>query len=372
MDSDIDTTQCDTTRMSVVKGQPVKPTLKDVASRAGVSPITVSRVINGGNLVSMKTRQAVLDAVAEIGYKPNLLARSLVHGSAAPLVGFVATELANPFYAPIISAVQEVARLQDHLVVVADSERKLANEATYLQQFERLRIGGVIVTPLSPDTRPLEALRNAGVPVVVVARRWPKGDYVTADNALGGRMVGSHLIGLGHKRIAVVALDEPGHTAAADRIAGFQERLAEAHLDAPIVWTKALSTTEGAASVGAILALSPRPTAVFVMADRLAIGVVHELLDRGVGVPDELAVVGYDDIDYSAFLEVPLTTVALPKIEIGRMAAEILFDRMISGTLVQPWRQVLLPPRLVIRASTGSGAADDSKRALSSLEPSPR
>ena len=117
----------------------MKPTVKDVAARAGVSPITVSRVINGGPLVSEKTRKAVLDAVAEMGYKSDLLARSLVHGRAAPLVGFVATELANPFYAPIISAVQEVARLRDHLVVIADSERQLANESTYLQQFERLR-----------------------------------------------------------------------------------------------------------------------------------------------------------------------------------------------------------------------------------------
>jgi LacI family transcriptional regulator, galactose operon repressor len=356
--------------MSAIKGTPLKPTVKDVASKAGVSPITVSRVINGGNLVSEQTRRAVLEAIEELGYKPNLLARSLVHGSAAPLVGFVATELANPFYAPLISAVQEVARLRDHLVVIADSERHLANEATYLQQFERLRIGGVLVTPLSPDSGPLETLRSAGVPVVVVARRWEDGDYVTADNTLGGRMVGSHLLDLGHRHIAVVALDEPGHTAAADRLAGFRARLAESNLEAPTIWTKSLSTSEGASSAGEILALSPRPTAVFVMADRLAIGVVHELLKCGIGVPDELSVVGYDDIHYSAFLEVPLTTVALPTAEIGRIAAEILFDRMAAGASAEPWRQVLLPPRLVIRASTGS-AVIGSKPSRSASEPSP-
>jgi LacI family transcriptional regulator len=338
--------------MSAIKGTPLKPTVKDVASKAGVSPITVSRVINGGDLVSEQTRRAVLQAIEDLGYKPNLLARSLVHGSAAPLVGFVATELANPFYAPLISAVQEVARLRDHLVVIADSERQLANEATYLQQFERLRIGGVLVTPLSPDTGPLETLRSAGVPVVVVARRWEDGDYVTADNTLGGRMVGSHLLDLGHRHIAVVALDEPGHTAAADRLAGFRARLAESNLEAPTIWTKSLSTSEGASSAGEILALSPRPTAVFVMADRLAIGVVHELLKCGIGVPDELSVVAYDDIHYSAFLEVPLTTVAIPTAEIGQIAAEILFDRMATGASAEPWRQVLLPPRLVIREST--------------------
>src|SRR3954447_8413586 len=185
--------------MSVMKAAPLKPTVKDVASRAGVSPITVSRVINGAQFVSDQTRQVVVQAIEELGYKPNLLARSLVHGSAAPLVGFVATELANPFYAPLINAVQEVARLRDHLVVVADSERDVANEATYLEQFERLRIGGVLVTPLSRETGPLETLRNAGVPVVVVARRWEEGDYVTADNTLGGRMVGSHLLDRGHR-----------------------------------------------------------------------------------------------------------------------------------------------------------------------------
>src|SRR5919106_6962996 len=128
----------------------MKPTVKDVAARAGVSPITVSRVMNGSPLVADATRETVLDAIAAMGYMPNLLARSLVHGGAAPLVGFIATELANPFYTPIISAVQEVARVRDHLVVIADSERQIENEATYLRQFERLRIGGVIVTPLTP------------------------------------------------------------------------------------------------------------------------------------------------------------------------------------------------------------------------------
>jgi DNA-binding LacI/PurR family transcriptional regulator len=165
-------------------------------------------------------------------------------------------------------------------------------------------------------------------------------------------MVGSHLLDLGHRRIAVVTLDEPGHTAAADRLAGFRARLAESSLEAPTIWTKSLVTSEGASAAGEILALSPRPTAVFVMADRLAIGVVHELLKRGVGVPEELSVVGYDDIHYSAFLEIPLTTVALPTAEIGQIAAEILFDRMAAGASAEPWRQVLLPPRLVIREST--------------------
>jgi DNA-binding LacI/PurR family transcriptional regulator len=166
--------------------------------------------------------------------------------------------------------------------------------------------------------------------------------------------------------MALVALEEPGHTAAADRLAGFRARLAESGLDAPVVWTRSLTTSEGASAAGAILALSPRPTAVFVMADRLAIGVVHELLSRGIRVPDELAVVGYDDIHYSAFLEVPLTTVALPKIEIGQMAAEILFDRMTSGAPKAPWRQVLLPPRLVIRASTKGTAAQNATRKTAS------
>jgi LacI family transcriptional regulator len=342
--------------VSATKGTSPLPTVKDVAFRAGVSPITVSRVINAGNIVAEPTRRAVLRAIEELGYKPNLLARSLVQGSAAPLVGFVATELANPFYAPLISAVQEAARLRDHLVVIADSERRLANEATYLQQFERLRIGGVLVTPLSRDTAALKKLRNAGVPVVVVARRWDDGDYVSADNTLGGRMVGNHLLDLGHRHIAVVALAEAGHTAAADRLAGFRARLAEFNLDAPTIWTNSLSTIEGASSVREIVALSPRPTAVFVTADRLAVGVVHELLKCGIGVPEEVSVVGYDDIDYSAFLEVPLTTVALPTAEIGEIAAGILFDRMATRASGKPWRQVLLPPRLVVRASTGTVA----------------
>lgn len=296
-------------------------------------------------------------AAEELGYVPDLLARGLVHRR-SPMIGMIVLELANPFVNPIIDGAQAVAFERGHLLVVSQSLRRRETEEASLSRFRQMRVAGVLVAPVSPDLRHLEELREQGVPVVAFSRQWANGDYVTVDDREGGRIAGEHLVALGHREIGFVALGEPGNTAVEARLEGLLEALQRGGAVCRPEWrffTQRQTPEEGVAAAEAFVRLVHRPTAMFVTADRVAIGFVHHLRTLGLRVPEDVAVVGYDDIHYSQFLEVPLTTVALPKYELGRQAAEILFRRIEAAEPGGPPQQVLLPPRLVVRRSCGAG-----------------
>lgn len=332
-------------------------TLKDVAQAVGVSPITVSRAFNNSLPVASATKERILTVARELGYVPDLHARALVNKT-SPIIGVVVLELDNPFYAPIINAIQEVAKAKGYMLLVSQSERQQEIERNILlNQFQQLRIAGILVSPVGSDSAGLQQLHANAIPVVALARHWEDGDYVSVDDHAGGRMVGDHLAQLGHRGVAVVTLNEPENTAIRDRLEGFADALhAHGLMVAATIATDMQRIEDGIMAADRFLDLPARPTAAFVTADRLAIGFIHGLLARGLRVPDDVAVVGYDDINYAAYLEVPLTTVALPKYEIGKQAAEILFDRIEAvDRAAHPERKhVLLQPQLVIRKSCGS------------------
>jgi LacI family transcriptional regulator len=328
-------------------------TLADIARRARVSPITASRALRGSSPVAQATRERVLAAATELGYAPNLLARGLVQNRTST-VGVVIHELANPFFAPMVSAIETVAAKRGFLVVIGESGRDEEGERRYVERFQQLRIGGIIITPVTPRVGHLAAARAGGTPVVVMARRWEDGDYVTADNLEGGRLVARHLLERGHRRIGLVCPEDPGNTAMHDRVLGFREVLASAGIIVPDRWDVRTHRTwieDGMEAADRLLAISDRPSALFVTADRKAMGLVHRLLERGLRVPDDIAVAGYDDIPFAACTQVPLTTVAIPMRRMGELSAEILFDRL-DGSGPKEHRQVLLLPELVIRGSS--------------------
>jgi len=328
-------------------------TLTEVAARARVSRMTASRALNGGT-VAPETRSRVLAAATVLGYRPNLLGRALGRGRLTVL-GVLVRDLVNSFYAPIIQAVHGVARDHGYLVAVSESARDLAQERQWAEHAAQMRFAGVIVTPTSTRTEHLRQMADGGTPVVVTARRWPDGDYVTADHRLGGWMATRHLLDLGHRRVACVYLQEPEHTAMGERVEGYQAALREVGVQphAPLaIAVRAFEAEEGARAADRLLALRQRPTAVFAGADALAVGLLARLRERSVAVPEEMAVVGYDDIPHARYLEVPLTTVALPKEEMGRRAAEIVFERL-AGNNART-QQITLLPELVVRASSGA------------------
>lgn len=326
-------------------------TLDDVARLAGVSPITVSRALHGGS-VAVATRERVLAAAAQLGYLPNLLARGLVQNRTST-VGMVIVELANPFFAPMVSAVETVAAKRGSLVVIGESARSEQRERQYVDRFRQLRVGGIIVTPATRRVDHLEAIRGAGTPVVVMSRRWEDGDFVTADNGAGGRMAARHLLSRGHRRIGLVTPEGPMDTSFQDRLRGFRQVLASAGVSVPPAWdvrTKATRIEDGIEAADGLLSVARRPAAVFAMTDRMAMGLIQRLLAGGVRIPDEIAVLGYDDIPFASCCQVPLTTVRIPVQQVGDLAAECLFDRM-DGRGSPRHRQQLLAPEMVVRAS---------------------
>lgn len=330
-----------------------KATLVDIARSAGVSTITASRALHGGLPVAEATRARILAAATDLGYTPNLLARGLVQNRTST-IGVIIIEIANPFFAPMVSAIEGVAAKHGFLAVVAESRRDVAAEQQFVERFQQMRVGGIIVTALTPQRGHLVAARSNGTPVVVMARRWKDGDYVTADNEAGGRLAAEHLLERGHRRIGLVYPRDPGNNAMQDRIRGFRRTLASAGVTLPDRWdfhTRETFIIDGKEAADGLLALSGRPSALFVATDRQAMGTVSRLLSGGVRVPEDIAVVGYDDIPYAECSRVPLTTVAIPVERIGEVSAEILFDRLDhSGPSER--RQIRLLPELVIRASS--------------------
>ena len=330
-----------------------KATLVDIAQRAGVSTITASRALHGGLPVAEATRARILAAADDLGYTPNLLARGLVQNRTST-IGVIIIEIANPFFAPMVSAVETVAAKRGFLVVVGESARNPEWERQYVDRFQQLRVGGIIVTPALTQANHLAVARAAGTPVVVMSRRWLGGDYVTADNLAGGRLAAQHLLSRGHRRIGLVAPDHPLDTSFRDRIQGFRETLTSAGMSVPAPWelrTKATGIEDGVEAANGILALRRRPSAIFATTDREAMGLIQSLLAHGVRVPEDIAVVGYDDIPFAACSQVPLTTVKIPVWQIGELAAEVLFDRM-DGRRPEKRQRMLLSPELVVRASS--------------------
>lgn len=325
--------------------------LKDVARLARCSPITVSRALSGTHVVAPATKRRVMAAVKSLHYVPDLLARGLVRQRSSTL-GLLVPELANPFFIALVDAVQSAVRARDHMLVVSQSARLPQIEAASLKQFQQLRVGGVLIVPVSAQP-PLHDLTEGGTPVVVLGRRSTRHDSAAVDDLLGGRLAAQHLLSLGHRRIGCVYPLQPHNVGLQDRLTSFTATLREAGIKPiePIV-TKGVHMEDGVEAAERFLALgSRRPGALFLTADHLAIGFLQTVRRHGLAVPQDVAIVGYDDVVYARYLDVPLTTIALPIPELARRAVDLLFAR-----IEQPEgkrQHVLLETTLVVRGSSG-------------------
>lgn len=334
---------------------PRSASVKDVAALAGVSLGTVSNVLNRPDLVSDKTRRRVHDAMAELGFVRNEQARQLRAGRSST-IAYVVLDAANPFFTDVALGVEDVAEAADLSVYLCNSHQDPAREASYLVRLEEQRVQGVLITPVDPDDARLDEATARGLPVVLVDRTRAGHTHcsVSVDDRLGGQLAVAHLIELGHRRIAFVG--GPARIGqVADRQQGAGQAMTAAglspeHLTA--VWTEALTVSEGRAAgarIAGMLAAS-RPTAAFCGNDLVALGLLQSCVELGVSVPDDLAVVGYDDIEFAAAAAVPLTSVRQPRRELGRAAARLLLDESDNPEHVH--EQVEFLPELVARAST--------------------
>jgi DNA-binding LacI/PurR family transcriptional regulator len=342
-------------------------TMSELARLVGVCPATVSRVLNGTGSVAEQTRARVLAGVERYHYHPNELARGLVNGKSHS-VGVIVSRLDNPFYAAVLMGIEKALGAARYSWSLGISLHDAAKERQHLQDLRRRKVDGFIINPaLSPEGRYpnadlIHALQRDRVPLVVIHDYLRETDtsYVTYDIFGGICQAIDHLALLGHRRIAFISsVWRPGVAQAAsanDRVRGYIIGLNNNRLlFDPELTAYALETFEdGARSARTLLSLPDPPTAILAHNDTVAIGAIHGLREAGRRVPDDLSVVGFDDTEICAYLPVPLTSVALPKRELGHQAATMVLgaiERATDGAL--PREQCTLPTELIVRSSTG-------------------
>ena len=330
--------------------------IKDVAAHAGVSVATVSNVLNRPGVVARATRERVSSSIEELGFVRNEQARHLRAGRSRT-IGLVVLDVANPFFTDLARGVEDEASKAGLAVILCNSDDQEHKENRYLELLEEHRVQGVLITPVASGGARLARMQRRGTPVVLVDSRSPSRGpcSVAVDDVLGGGIAVSHLLARGHQRIACVA-GPRGIRQAADRQEGALRALAQARMPADrlqVIRADALNVAAGqrAGEQVAALPAGERPTAVFCVSDLLALGVLQAMTRNRVRVPDDIAIIGYDDIDFAAAAAVPLTSVRQPRWQLGRTAARMLLEESADGDSHRH-RQVIFEPELVIRQST--------------------
>lgn len=334
-------------------------TIHDVAKKAGVSTATVSHVINKTRFVSESAARRVRRAMQGLHYQPNAVARSLRRKHTRTL-GLVLPDSSNPFFAEVARGVEDFAFQQGYTVLFGSSDGDLEKESEYLRVFIEKQVDGLIFVAAGESTRNIRQLQVEHLPLVVVDREFKNvvADYVVADNRRGGFLATEHLIQLGHRVIACIA-GPSSVTPSAERVIGYQDALKSHKIpfDSKLLRRGDFQAPSGFAATQFFLARkSKRPTAIFACNDMMALGALSAIYKAGLRVPDDMAIVGFDDIALASYSSPPLTTIQQPKYEMGQLAAQILIDRIGTKKKSQVQRH-LLSTHLVARESSTRGAA---------------
>jgi LacI family transcriptional regulator len=329
-------------------------TLNDVARLAGVSMMTVSRVINGSGYTSPESRARVNQAIAELGYMPNVLARQL-RSSRTKTLALVLTDIANPFFTTIARGVEDAARAQGYAVMFCNTDESVEEELEYVRVLIQRRVDGVLLVPATDSSGSLELLRKHGLPVVVLDRRLRSGevDEVRGDSEGGAYLAVRHLLELGHRRIAVLAGPESVSTSA-DRVTGYRRALLEAGVDpgSQQILFGEYTEASGYEMTGRILGLADRPTAIFAGNNFIAFGAIQRLREAGLEIPDDMSIVVFDDLPQGWIIPF-LTVISQPAYEIGKQAAELMLERLAGDEPPAP-RTIVLPGSLIVRRSSAA------------------
>jgi LacI family transcriptional regulator len=332
-------------------------TIYDVAQRAGVSAATVSRMINGSGYVGMKSRARIQEAMDLLQYEPNGLARSLKTKQSG-LIALLLTDIANPFSAQVARGVQDVAQQAGFIPIICniDSPRM---ERDVVQALRRKRVDGIILTPTQGERSDenmqlLHTTCDKGTAMVTLGRPpvHPHMDEVSTDTVTGARAAVTHLAALGHRRIGFIG-GQISLGVAIGRLTGYRQGLAEAGLPAELHLVREgnLDEESGRRETRALLLLSDPPTAIVCVNDRTAFGAMAEIADQGKAVPDDISIVGFDDIPQAALAHPALTTVRQPTHELGQLAATFLLERIAHpGT---PHQKRILSCHIIVRQSSG-------------------
>jgi len=341
--------------MTQRKNQRRRVTQRDVARLAGVSYQTVSRVINDHPDVAPETRRRVWEAIKQLGYQPNAIARSLASDRTYTL-GLITSDFSDYFFTQVIIGFEKEARKAGYFCMLGSTERNLADEPEYIRLLSQYHVDGFFFARPSAeeDNRHLIALLREGIPLVTTAYYLPGEPMrvVDIDNLDGAYQATAHLIELGHNRIATIT-GPPTWKSVQDRLVGYQRALQMAGLsfEPRLVAEGDWSPQSGYWAMRELLERGVAFTALFAQNDRMAIGAMRALREAGRRVPDDMAIIGYDGIPMSEFTSPPLSTVVQPMQEVGRLAARMLIETIEEPST--PPREILLRARLVCRGTCG-------------------
>lgn len=332
-----------------------RPTQEDVAKLARVSQTVVSQILNDNDIsVTDDTRQRVLDAIDQLGYVPNKFAQSLRTNKTLTIASII-PDITNPFYPAFQRGIQSVTNKNNYDLIIYDTEEKEENEKRSLKSLEQANVDGAIVSLFHHGVEALKPLIEQGIPVVY----WRGGpvekdlviDLIFVDNVAMAKTAVSYLIEKGHTRIGMIAGLE-NTPPRQDRIRGFCEALNDHNLplDEILIQDGDFTETGGYQGMKKLLRLNPRPTAVFASNDLMALGAMLAMREENLRIPEDIALVGLDDIPAAKLVYPSLTTITQMQEDIGRIAAEMIFER-IEGTAPDKSRVVEMPFKLIVRDS---------------------
>ncbi|NUP46664.1 MAG: LacI family DNA-binding transcriptional regulator [Catenulispora sp.] len=344
---------------------PARRGMREVARIAGVTTATVGNALNRPHLVAPATRERIEAAIAEVGLVRSVPAR-LLRGMPSPVVGLVILDLGNPFYAELGRGAEDRLVEAGCTLTICSTDARVDGEARALSVLEEQAVRGIIVTPVSQDAARVLATVRRGMPVVLLDHTDDELDLcsASADSSLGSRLSAEHLLGLGHRRLAFVR-DSGAVPSVEKRFAATREAVAAAGLDPDralrdVRLPAGQQPAAAAETIAAQLAAQKSaPTGLICQNDVIALGVLRGLARRGVSVPDDVSVVGYDDLPYADQLAPALTTVRQPAAELGRAAADLL---LAEDSPNHVHRRIAFAPQLIVRGSTAAAPSGSARR----------
>jgi LacI family transcriptional regulator len=328
-------------------------TLQDVARHAGVAPITVSRVINHSGYVTETVRERVEKSIAELGYVPNTLARSL-RSRRTQTIALVITDITNPFFTTVARGVEDTASDSGYMVIICNTDERKQEEQKYMRMLLQRRVDGILLVPTRSGAESIKLAKKQQVSLVVLDRRvsGAVSDVVRCDSESGAYQLANLLVSLGHRRIVILAGAE-GISTSDDRVQGFCRALSDAEIDSELqIFHGEFTQESGHQLTLKALSQKPAPTAIFAANNFLAMGSFRAIEEAGLRVPEDIALVGFDDLPPALVISPFLTVASQPAYEMGCRSVQLLLSR-IEGKAPEEYQEVVLPTELIIRHSSG-------------------
>lgn len=328
----------------------MKVTIKQIGEMAGVSTAAVSKALNGCSDISDKTKEKILNICKQVGYTPNEIARSLAKGN-SNMIGLLIPDISTPIYSEIYKGMDLQAQKYGYSLFLCDTHRNVELEKKYVQTLMEKRVNGIIIAPVSNSVDHISELTRDNIPIVYVGGKINDSmkNYVTVDNFLGAKMAIEYLVQLGHREIIMIS-DRDNTKTMKDRISGYQAIMLKYGLR-PFVYVdkeNRKGRESGYMQAKEIFESGDFPSAIFCCNDMVAIGVMEIMLEKGLKVPDDISLVGYDDIIFASLPTIKLTTVAQPKIEMGMMSVNLL-HKIMKNYSPECENKEITKPHLVVR-----------------------